>query len=106
MRWFCTGCQETHESALPTACLACGSVLAEDRRVHVPDLPAMGVEPSDHWVAVCMARPEPAALELQDLLEDAGIPALLLPGADGLPFVAVPSRSVDAARTMLDELAA
>jgi hypothetical protein len=106
VRWFCPRCQGSVDSPVATACLACGGVLSADRRVHEPDLPAMGHEPSDHWVAVCQARPEPAATELQDVLEGSGIPAMLLPGADGRPFVAVPSRQVRAARELLDALAA
>jgi hypothetical protein len=106
VRWYCSSCHETVDGANATVCLACGGVLTPDRRLHEPDLPAMGSEPSDHWVAVCRARPEPAASELQDVLERSGIPAMLLPGSDGLPFVAVPSRRVRAALDLLEALAA
>jgi hypothetical protein len=104
--WYCSSCHETIESASATVCLTCGGVLTPDRRTHEPDLPPMGTEPSDHWVAVCKARPEPAAAELQDVLERSGIPAMLLPGSDGLPFVAVPSRRVRVALELLEALAA
>ena len=95
-----------YESPVTPLCLSCGGVLSTDRRMHEPDLPPMGHEPSDHWVAVCGARPEPAAAELQDLLERAGIPAMLLPGTEGLAFVAVPSRRTPDARQVLESLAA
>ena len=61
------------------ACPRCGTELAADRRIHEPDLPAMGPHPSDDWIAVWQPADAAEALEVQEFLEELQIPALQLP---------------------------
>jgi len=117
MRWYCPGCEaETVGDGGP--CARCGTELAADRRIHEPDLPAMGPHPSDDWIAVWQPADAAEAIEVQEFLEELQIPALQLPAwadwtdhapeeRDEIVHVAVPKvRAAEARRALVALLAA
>jgi hypothetical protein len=117
MRWYCPECEaETIGEGGP--CQRCGTELAADRRIHEPDLPAMGPHPSDDWIAVWQPADAAEAIEVQEFLEELLIPALQLPAwadwtdhapeeRDEIVHVAVPKvRAAEARRALVALLAA
>ncbi len=117
VRWYCPTCQiESEGEGGP--CAECAGDRALDRRVHEPDLPAMGPHPSDDWVAVWLPADPVEAEEVQEFLEGLGIPALVLPewaewagnapdDEHALVHVAVPrDRTGEARRALIALLAA
>jgi hypothetical protein len=118
MRWYCPGCEAETVGEIGGACQRCGTELAADRRIHEPDLPAMGPHPSDDWIAVWQPADPAEALEVQEFLEELQIPALQLPAwadwtdhapeeRDAIVHVAVPAvRAAEARRALVALLAA
>jgi hypothetical protein len=117
VRWYCPACQiESEGDGGP--CPECSGERARDRRVHEPDLPAMGPQPSEDWVAVWLPADHVEADEVQEFLEGVGIPALVLPEwaewagsapaeEDEIVHVAVPrDRAAEARRALIALLAA
>jgi hypothetical protein len=117
MHWYCTTCRTDVAAATrPSSCDTCGGALRPDRRLFEPELPTMGLLPSDEWVAVYQPRDAGEADMVQEYLEHRGVPALEMPGlADWvveldpdergtIVHIAVPRSRIDEARGLLEPL--
>src|SRR4051794_30819217 len=82
MHWYCSTCRQevVAEAGAKVACQTGTCDLRPDRRSFEPDLPVMGRNPSDEWVAVYQPRDAAEAFGVQEYLENNGVPALQLPG--------------------------